>query len=376
MNTFHRQSASDPRATPTVALAAPSAKRQKIESPSRHAYTTSRFFTKKSSRALLYDLSQDGSLEDPYDLKSTSSVASYQKPSIHPTIPEFRNAQPKNRTPSRRSRRRRRRMALNIHTEGSVNGSGEDSLGPDSPDVLAIDNGSPPPANIISDIASQRGPAKRARQPSFSGPQVKRPKPAHDPSESIEVSEDELQAASKESRGGAAKRRTNFSGLESRNPTRARSRGDLASTDFRSSKTSKTADTKTRIGFSLKKAICGSNIFCPKPTQQAKLVPQLRDDGSTKSFRLNIQHVHDEATLENPLEDEKLDVEESIPWLQIIPDKIQAIEHHATHSPYVRIRKRTTPGAPPVLILLFDSKEDALKFVGCIPTYLLHVIEP
>ena len=377
VNTFFRKPASDPRSTSTVTLAGSSTKRQKIEFPSNAGYSTSRFFTRKHPRAKLYDLSQDGSPEDPYDLKSVSSTTSYQKPSVHPTVAEFRTAQPRNRTPSKRSRRRRRPVPSKVRAKGSANGSGDDSIGPDSPDILAIDNGSPPPANVISDIVSQQGAAKRARELSFSGPQVKRPKPAHNPSDSIEVSEDELQATSKSSRDSVTERRTNFFQVPNRNITRVRSRGDIPSTKFRSSGNSNAPDTREELGFRLKKAVSGFNLWCPKSAQKGTLIPQLRDDGSTKwAFHLSIQQASDGTAMEDPSEIEKSDVHESIPWLQITSDKLQTVQHYATRSPYVHIKRHISPGAPAALDLMFDSKEEAVRFLSSIDSSLLSYIEP
>lgn len=345
------------------------AKVQKIESSPNRRYSTSRFFEQKHSRDNPYDLSQGGSPEDPYELRSPSSTTSSHrphKPPAHATVPEFRSAQPRNGV-SKRPRRRRQKP--------SYDGSIKDFGGPGSPDVLAIDNDSPPPAEIISDVVPQKGMAKRARQPSFSGPQVKRPKPAHSPSESIEVSEDELQVTSKETKDGVLKRKTNFSGLRARNSIRARSRGDIPPTEFRSSKNPNASSTREEFGIFLKEAVCGSHMWSSKLGERAKLVPQYEDDSSTKSFRLSILSSRDGTAPENEIKDGQPDIVESMPWLHLILSKFEKVERGATHSSHVCIRRRITPGAPPVLHLHFDSEGDALAFIGRIPTSVLQVTD-
>jgi hypothetical protein len=324
----------------------------------------------------VYDPVQSSFHDDLVELKSISSTTSnYNKVPMRATVPEFRHAQS---TISGRSRKRRRRRSS--RPTDTREGCGDDdslrgSSIPDSPDVLAIDDGEPPPANVISDI-TRPGKGKQGRQSSFSEPHVvKRQKPASQSNEPIDLSEDELQSPSRVTKTGRASRRTNFSDLQPRNPPRVKSRGDIPSTEFRPSKDSSSSSAKEDRTITLSRAASGSKFWEPRRGQRANLIPRYRDDNSVAYFDLSVENLHGGMATEDGSKFKSQVVNRSMPWLQIRVDKIQDVDHQETHSKYVRIRKRLTPGAPPSLFLEFGSKEDAGRFIACLPGSLLNPTE-
>ena len=366
----------DSRSRKPAATTGPSPKRQKVESPSKAGHIISRYFTSNHARNDVYDSVQSSSHDDLIELKSTSSTTSnYNKMPMRATVPEYRHAQFTISGPSRKRRRRRSSRPTNTREGDGDDDSLRGSSIPDSPDVLAIDDGEPPASNVISDIA-RPGKGKRGRQSSFSGPHVvKRQKPPFQSDEPIDLSEDELQSPSRVKQPDGASRRTNFSDLQPRNPTRVKSRGDIQSTEFRSPKDLSSSSAKEEPTITLSRAVSGVKLWEPRQGQRANLIPRYGDDDSVAYFDLNVEYLHGGMATEDASKFKHQVVNRSMPWLQIPVNKIQDVDHQETHTKYVRIRRRITPGAPATLFLEFGSKEDAGKFIACLPGSLLNPTE-
>lgn len=289
-----------------------------------------------------------------------TSSTSNQNPTASAGLAEYRNAQPKGACPSRKRRSRTSRTPK-VGTRNIV----KDSASPVSPDVLAIDGRSPSPARIASDVAPQQGNAKRSRQSSVSEPHVKRARHIMTANEAIDISEDELQATSREAR--ARQPSVSFAGSRPRQPGRLLIRGDINRTKFTERKdppapreaiapchpTSPKANSRIMY---LKKAVTATHLWQAAISQGTTLCP-IYGNGTLKSLRPD--HGNDE---------ERQALHESAPWLHIHLEKVIEIDHAATHSRFIRIRRRTAPNTTPMLHLEFESPGDAAKLIPLIPS--------
>lgn len=293
-------------------------------------------------------------MDDVYDIRSVTSTTSNPTGTAHATISEYRSVQSRRSSSKNQRVRKSRQFKSQTGPESVV--STQDSRAPDSPDVLALGSQSPPPANIVSDLVGGRGPAKRARAASFSEPHVKRSKPTPT-NESIDVSEDELSVVPCEDTNGAVKRRTNFSSLNSHSQRRPRSKGDIIPTDFGISTKSKADKARKDLELPLEKAVSGTNYWESTESQRAALVP---DDAGSYEFRIR-------ETNEQQSEDDASDSQESPVWTRIPLMKITQVQHHSTHSKYVRISRMTSPGAPASMMVQFSTRQGAMLFVNSMP---------
>lgn len=286
------------------------------------------------------DSIQDGSPDDPFDIKSISSAGNYSN-HAPATVPEYRKAGVR----AQRNTRRRRSRQQVPNTRGLLITKGKNDLeasnSPDSPDVLTMDE--PPPANITSDIPSTRGNSKRGRLSDQLELPFKRPKSAAAaPSEEIDDSEDELSVVPQGAKGAKKQRRlTNFDSVESRLPgRRAASKGNIEPTTFRSSKKSDSTDQSARE-FVLKEAVTGFYHWEPTPGTEYTLV---KGDEGIYHFSLDGNRV-------------------SNGFFDIDPATLQNIFHAAPKSCYMVLQRRTKDGCPPKMLLEFDSCKHASTFI-------------
>lgn len=339
-----------------VVTDSPPTKRQRPDSSRTHGSAKSHFFlgSKPAAHEDVLDLTRSVSRDDQCDLKSSSSTGNTAS-STAAIISEFRNARPK---PSSHPGRRKRKSRLPSETDNiaravtpkgsslATKTAGQDSRSGavDSPDILAIDE-HPPPANIGSDI-QPRAPAKRMLhlcQTESTGPPVKRPKPTQASKESIEGSEDELNAQPDKTE---MKKKSNFSSL-----TQPRQQIDAGS-DIRSSifggfRRLLGPSLPTRSRMVLKKAACGKDLYendgqglrqiilCPETKNSSKLVPM-----TASGDRLQLA------------------------WLNIDTKAAFRVLHAATASPCVIISRSKTVDFEAKLALEFETPQGASELIS------------
>ena len=239
---------------------------------------------------------------------------------------------------------------------------------PDSPDILSIEEKSPPPAAIISDIALGRG-SKRTREPSLAEPSVKRPKPSATAREVIDLSEDELQVGSRGEKvgGPSGRRKTNFSGLQPRIQSRIPSKGDIRPTDFGSSRSPKSSQVDKHQPIFLKEAVGGRNIWASTSNQRASLFPVFEPDKSIKSLEVKIEILEDGKNWEVVTDHDALQ------WMRLPVSKIRE-GSHSTRGKVVWISRSIYPGATPQVFYIFSTPDDARRFVQYLPQKAVDLV--
>ncbi|POR37197.1 Ubiquitin-like-specific protease 2 [Tolypocladium paradoxum] len=305
----------------------PPAKRQRQDGSRNHGPLKSHFFlgSKPAAHEDVLDLTGSISRDDQYDLKSSSSTEK-TTPSAAANVSEFRNACPRASShPSRKKRKSRMPDAV------------------DSPDVLANDE-HPPPANIVSDVRQQ--PPKHTLHFYLSestGPPIKRPKQTPAPRESIEGSEDELNAEPDKTE---RKKKNNFSGLgQPRQQIKAR--GDIHPTVFGSVRRPLETSPPTRPDMALKMAACGKNVYEIDSQGQNQII--LRPE-SNNSYKL----------VPTTTKGERL----QLAWLNINIKTAFQVQHAATASPCVIVSRPKTFNFERKLALEFNNLHGASRLVS------------
>jgi hypothetical protein len=286
---------------------------------------------------------QDGSVEDPFDIRSQSSTG--KAPLAKAMVPEYRGVGVELVGKRSRARRKRRGASLVIAKDRDPFTA---SRSPDSPDVLAVDDVDElPRANIVSDVTSPQVSSRRGRPISHVEIPIKRTWTAYNAAEEILESEDELAPIGSGSAGGKKKRRlTNFDSVDSRESKRnSLSKADITPTKFRSPRRSG-SQKKLDTSFNLKGIVAGKQSWESSLDEEAALV----FDEETRTFHF---YVNEQLASGSPYE--------------IGLRTILKFTHSITNSPYVSILRQSSFGSSSNIVLHFETPEAAAKFVQCIP---------
>lgn len=286
---------------------------------------------------------QDGSVEDPFDIKSQSSTG--KAPLAKAVVPEYRGVGVELVRKRSRPRRKRRGASLVIAKDRDPFTA---SRSPDSPDVLAVDDiDELPRANIVSDVTNTQVSGRRGRPISHVEIPIKRTWTAYNATEEIIESEDELAPIGSSSASGKKKRRlTNFDSVDSRESKRnSLSKADITPTKFRPSRRSG-SQKKLDTSFNLRGVVAGRQSWESSPDEEATLV----FDEETRTFRFYVN--------EQPVNGSLYEFELGA---------IIKFTHSITNSPYVVILRQSSFGSSPQVVLHFETPEAAAKFVQCIP---------
>ncbi|CAM1508277.1 Fc.00g051250.m01.CDS01 [Cosmosporella sp. VM-42] len=318
------------------------AKRQRIGSPKVHS---SHYFAGKPSapRNEYQDMTTEGSQvggRDPIDLVSNSSAGKTATAAASTSQSEYRSTLTRNKTKPARQRRKSNGPSLRIIQEAEMServaspelGQDPRAYGSASPDIFS----EPLPVNVQPKLSSAR---KRERQPHNTDmtthPVRKFRKLVQKPAEAIS-SDDEL-AMPGPSPDHKKARTTNFTGVGSRTQ-----RGDIQSTNFQSPrKPQESRMTATKQG-----------------NFHDVLVKKAASGGFSHWKSLVGLHLGpSEATVEVASDQKSL----HLPWLTIIREKIQKVEH--SNNQFVIIYRSSTSESPRQLCLELESPDDAMKLV-------------
>lgn len=311
-------------------------KRSRRDSTQSATLERSRYFPPNRQQRRESEI-QDGSIEEPFDVRSQSSAGNATQMSAG--VPEYRTAQ----VDMVGGRRQKRRRLLLAHDKRFFPAS----TSPDSPDVLAEDDmDDPSRANVISDPSNTRTNDKRGRPISHVEILIKRPRPAYVTTEEIQDSEDELAPTNTSTPGSHKKRRlTNFDSVDSRETKRrSLTKGDITPTKFGSSKKPAAQRKSDRIAYNLSGAVTGKELWEPSPKERAQLI----FEDTILRFCVNGRLIE-----ESPFEIEL--------------SSVRVCAHAITKSPLVAIQRRSSSGKPPQMWLHFESDTVATKFLGRIP---------
>ena len=321
--------------------------------------TESNFFVKLTPgrKGGYQDLTEDtsqGQAQDTVDILSVSSAGAIPTVAATSSQTEYRKVSQQNSVkPNSRPRRRSRNPSLVGTHKPAVDRLRQDSIAIDdredhtrvesSPDII-----SPPPANVVSDIAPAA--QKRSRPTHLmdsAQPPIKRPKNAARP-ESIE-SEDELsvQTASPSRKN---QRITNFDKITPRVKAQG-NRGDIQRTNF---KTRRSPEQKMSTDSSLPEF---QTLQVIKAASGRYTHPS--NDEKETTLTLTLGKVGAVASLEGSESPQRQ------PWFNLDLKTIQSIEHCATKSPHMFIKRRLSYGSP-LLCLEFNSVQDATFFFAWI----------
>lgn len=328
----------------------PPAKRKKYDGEANPPYINSSYFESPDGKHRIVgriDLVSNGSQDDVYEIRSTSSVGKPKGSAIY-SQDEFRHAQPKTgkhkKVRDRKSRKRSfsQQSSVDHHqpssSESKTPGRGVMPGSWDGPDVLTVPDNDPPAANIRSDLVKS-SPAKRmlpAPSSDHSTPHVKRPR-VSGRAESIE-SEDELSRQAPN-----PNRPNNFSDLAV-SPRQTKSRGDIHQTVFK-----KRARIPRIPDLCVKSAVCGKDFFPKDRDVDSHIVLRQTEDGARLTPRSPKNFMS------------------QLDWLSVDLDSAESLQHAATKNRFVRVTRPIKGNSGSVLWLEFLDEQDVMSLIQATP---------
>ncbi|VUC19930.1 unnamed protein product [Clonostachys rosea] len=327
----------------------PSDKRQKTDAGPERPLHKSPFFPptpKEKIPSSVCAASQD----DQHDMQSISSVG--KSSTVAATVQEFRTTDTKSLTHSNRVRKSRQ-MNKDDPTTTELKSPTSRSVYSDSPDVLSISE--IPPANIVSDVLGGQPNGKRSRPTRITEPPVKRPR-INANQELIEVvSEDELQAPSKNNTLDA-KKKTNFTNFDERRLVRTTKKGEIRSTKFQSPNSSSSKSHTEEPAIRLRSAVSGNFTWEAEQDQVHKFFPS--GSGNEGSFKFQLG-----------------EGKEELQWLQLNSEKLLHLQHAVPTSRFVIVSRSLCPSQPPKLYLEFEDTLSCERFINHCPPKKLRINE-
>ncbi|CAG9943387.1 unnamed protein product [Clonostachys rosea f. rosea IK726] len=315
-------------------------KRQKTEAEPERLHK-SPFFPPTPQQKIpssVYSASQD----DPYEIQSISSVG--KSSTVAATVQEFRTTNTKSRNRSNRVRKRRQMSKEDLTTTGLKSPTSR-SVYSDSPDVLSM--AEIPPANVVSDVLGSQPNGKRSRPTGITEPPVKRPRISVD-QEPIEVmSEDELQAPSKNNTLDS-KKITTFMSFDGRKLVRTTKKGDIRSTKFQSLNSSGSKFHQEESAIHLRSAVSGTFTWEAKQNEVHRFF--LSGSGNEKSFKFQLGEEKDELR-----------------WLQLNFEKLLRLRYAVPISRFAVVSRSVCPDQPANLYLEFEDAQSCERFIHQLP---------